>query len=39
MTFVILSGEIDLSVGSIAALAGVATGSVIVSTSSIFLGC
>jgi len=38
MTFVILSGEIDLSVGSIAALAGVATGSVIVSTSSIFLG-
>lgn len=38
MTFVILTGEIDLSVGSIAALAGVATGSVIVSTSSIFLG-
>ncbi len=38
MTFVILTGEIDLSVGSIAALAGVATGSVIVVTSSIFLG-
>ena len=38
MTFVILTGEIDLSVGSIAALAGVATGWVIVSTSSIFLG-
>lgn len=38
MTFVIITGEIDLSVGSIAALAGVATGSVIVSTSSIFLG-
>jgi ribose transport system permease protein len=38
MTFVIISGEIDLSVGSIAALAGVATGWVIVSTSSIFLG-
>lgn len=38
MTFVILTGEIDLSVGSIAALAGVATGSVIASTSSIFLG-
>ena len=38
MTFVIITGEIDLSVGSIAALAGVATGWVIVSTSSIFLG-
>lgn len=38
MTFVIITGEIDLSVGSIAALAGVATGWVIVSTSSILLG-
>lgn len=38
MTFVIITGEIDLSVGSIAALAGVATGWVIVTTSSILLG-
>jgi len=38
MTFVILCGEIDLSVGSVAALAGVATGSFMVLTGSIYLG-
>jgi ribose transport system permease protein len=38
MTFVILTGEIDLSVGSIAALAGVATAKVMVDTGSIPLG-
>lgn len=38
MTFVILIGEIDLSVGSVAALAGVVTAKTIVSTGSIPLG-
>lgn len=38
MTCVILTGEIDLSVGSIAALAGVATAKVMVDTDSIALG-
>lgn len=38
MTFVILTGEIDLSVGSVAALAGVATAVVMTATGSIFLG-
>lgn len=38
MTFVIIAGEIDLSVGSIAALAGVVVAAVINSTGSIFLG-
>lgn len=38
MTFVILTGEIDLSVGSVAALAGVMTAQVIVQTNSIALG-
>lgn len=38
MTFVIIAGEIDLSVGSIAALAGVVVAVVINSTGSIFLG-
>lgn len=38
MTFVILIGEIDLSVGSVAALAGVVTAKVMVSTGSIPLG-
>jgi ribose transport system permease protein len=38
MTFVILTGEIDLSVGSLAALAGVAAAATISATGSIFLG-
>jgi ribose transport system permease protein len=38
MTFVILTGEIDLSVGSVAALAGVAAAKVMVETDSIALG-
>jgi ribose transport system permease protein len=38
MTFVILSGEIDLSVGSIAALSGVTCAWFILNTHSIFLG-
>ncbi len=38
MTFVILSGEIDLSVGSIAALVGVATAIVINATGIILVG-
>ncbi len=38
MTFVILTGEIDLSVGSIAALSGVAAASAMVASGSIFLG-
>jgi ribose transport system permease protein len=38
MTFVILIGEIDLSVGSIAALSGVSTAWVMTSTNSIALG-
>ncbi len=38
MTFVILTGEIDLSVGSVAALAGVATAWVMTQTGSIALG-
>lgn len=38
MTLVIISGEIDLSVGSVAALTGVATGSVMVLTGSVSLG-
>lgn len=38
MTFVILIGEIDLSVGSIAALAGVTAAKVMVETDSIALG-
>ncbi len=38
MTFVILTGEIDLSVGSVAALAGVMTAQVITQTNSIPLG-
>ena len=38
MTCVILTGEIDLSVGSIAALAGIAAAKVIVDTGSIPLG-
>jgi ribose transport system permease protein len=38
MTFVILTGEIDLSVGSSAALVGVATAAVLNATGSIFLG-
>lgn len=37
-TFVILTGEIDLSVGSIAALAGVATAAMMKATDSIALG-
>jgi len=37
MTFVILTGEIDLSVGSLAALAGVTTAATLVATQSIFL--
>jgi len=37
MTFVIINGEIDLSVGGVAALSGVATASVLVSTGSITL--
>ena len=38
MLCVVLSGEIDLSVGSVAALAGVACAIVIKSTGSVFLG-
>jgi ribose transport system permease protein len=38
MTFVILTGEIDLSVGSVAALSGVATAWVMIMTNSITLG-
>jgi ribose transport system permease protein len=38
MTFVILTGEIDLSVGSVAALSGMATATVLQSTNSILLG-
>ena len=38
MTFVILTGEIDLSVGSVAALSGVATACVMMITNSITLG-
>lgn len=38
MTFVIISGEIDLSVGSIAAFAGVVTAATITATGSIALG-
>lgn len=38
MTFVILIGEIDLSVGSVAALAGIATAAVMTASGSIFLG-
>ncbi|WP_292593358.1 ABC transporter permease [Mesotoga sp. UBA5825] len=37
MTFVILTGEIDLSVGSSAALVGVATAAVLTATGSIFI--
>lgn len=37
MTFVILTGEIDLSVGSLAALSGVATAAALSATGSIFL--
>ncbi|WP_238625452.1 ABC transporter permease [Aggregatilinea lenta] len=38
MTFVILTGEIDLSVGSVAALSGIAAGKTMVETGSITLG-
>ncbi|HOO32146.1 MAG TPA: ABC transporter permease [Thermotogota bacterium] len=38
MTFVILTGEIDLSVGSLAALAGVAAAAAINATGSILIG-
>jgi ribose transport system permease protein len=38
MTFVILTGEIDLSVGSVAALMGVVTASAMMATGSIALG-
>ncbi|HPE10743.1 MAG TPA: ABC transporter permease [Saprospiraceae bacterium] len=37
MTFVILTGEIDLSVGSLAALAGIATAAALSASGSIFL--
>jgi len=37
MTFVILNGEIDLSVGGVAALSGIATASVLISTGSMSL--
>jgi ribose transport system permease protein len=38
MTFVILTGEIDLSVGSVAAFIGVVTGAVMVATNSVVWG-
>jgi ribose/xylose/arabinose/galactoside ABC-type transport system permease subunit len=39
MTFVIISGDIDLSVGSILALSSVVGAAVMVETGSVFLGC